>query len=69
MLVFAFVQGDDLIALVGCVAAFCVAGLILQLVHFIQHRKRPANPTAAKLSEEKLASSRSEPQRQHDNAA
>lgn len=68
MVVFAFVQGDDLIALVCCVAAFCIAGLILQLVHFIQHRKRPTESTAAKLSEEKLAS-RPQQQRQHDNAA
>lgn len=69
MVVLAFVQGDDLIALVGCVAAFCIAGLILQLVHFIQHRKRPAKPTTAKLSKEKPASSPSQQQRQHENAA
>lgn len=69
MVVFAFVQGDDLIALAGCVVAFCIAGLILQLVHFIQHRKRPTESTAAKLSEEKLDTSRPQQQRQHDNAA
>lgn len=41
MVAFASVQNDDLVAFVGCAAALGICGLTLQLVHFIQHRKRP----------------------------
>lgn len=32
---------DDLLALLGCGTALLVSALTLQLVHFIQHRRRP----------------------------
>lgn len=38
---FEFLQSDDAIVLVGCFAVIGISALVLQLVHFIQHRQRP----------------------------
>jgi hypothetical protein len=66
---FAVVRGDDLIALVTCFAALCLCGLTLQLVHFIQHRKRPTSIDEAKLSETKSVTRPLPQSRHHDSAA
>ena len=51
----AFLQppGDDTLALIGCGVVLLVSVLTLQLVHFIQHRRRPKPPP--------LRSSRAQP--------
>ena len=66
---FAVIRGDDLIAFVACCAALCVCGLTLQLVHFIQHRKRPSSADKARLSEMKSATSQMPQPPHHESAA
>lgn len=63
------IRGDDLIALVACCAAFCACGLTLQLVHFIQHRKRPSPSHREEQGEANSVTSTDSQLSQHDAAA
>ena len=66
---FAITMGDDSIALVVCCAALCVCGFALQLVHFIQHRKRPSSSEDVNSSEAKAANGDLPQPRGRENAA
>jgi hypothetical protein len=66
---FAVTRGDDLIALVASCAALFICGLILQLVHFIQHRKRPSSADKARQGEMKSSTSQLPQPGHHESAA
>lgn len=61
-------QGDDLIALTACCAAFSLCVFAIQLVYFLRHRKRFLPGDTARLSAANTPASRPPPH-QHDSAA
>ena len=66
---FAITMSDDSIALVTCCSALFVCGFALQLVHFIQHRKRPSSFDDVNSSEAKPAIGDLPQPRSRENAA